>query len=62
MENDRRFTPHKLAYPFNLLKQNSDASLSIKQDDYNMKLCILSDKPLDFISEEEIMKNLLKNE
>jgi hypothetical protein len=44
------------------MKQNSDASLSIKQDDFNMKLCILSDKPLDFISEEEIMKNLLKNE
>ncbi len=62
MDPQRKYHLHKLAYPFNLIKQNSDASLSIKEDDTNTRLCILSDKPLDFIREEDIMKNLLQSE
>lgn len=45
-----------------LLKQGADASFIIKQDDLNTRLCILSDKPLDTISEEDIMRALLKDE
>jgi hypothetical protein len=62
LDPERKYNLHKLAYPFNLIKQNSEASLSIKQDDSNMKLCILSDKALDFIREEDIMKDLLQSE
>ena len=59
---ERKFTCEKLDYPFNLIKQATDASLVIKQDDFNSRICILSDRPLVFISEEDIMKNILKNE
>lgn len=52
----------KLTYPFTLIKQVSEASFIIKQDEDNNRLCILSDRMLDIISEEQIMKDLLKNE
>lgn len=58
----RKNTSDKLGYPFTLIKHTADASLIIKQDDLNSRLCILSDKQLDIIYEDQIMKGLLKDE
>lgn len=58
----RKHCTDKLGFPFNFLKQGPDASFLIKQDDLNSRLCILSDKPLELISEEQIMKAFLKDE
>jgi len=58
----RRHTDEKLAYPFTLIKQGADASLIIKQDDMNSRICIMSDRQLDIIYEEQIMKQLLQDE
>jgi hypothetical protein len=59
---ERKFTCEKIDYPFNLIKLFSDAAFVIKEDDCNSRLCILSDKPLKIINEEDIMKNILKKE
>ena len=61
-DNKRKYSNDKLSYPFTLIKQGADAAFIIKQDDENKRLCILSDKPLNIISEEQIMKGLLSNE
>ena len=58
----RQNTLDKLDYPFTLIKQGPDAAFIIKQDDYNSRLCIFSDKPLNILDEEAIMKSLLKEE
>jgi uncharacterized protein YmfQ (DUF2313 family) len=58
----RRTTEDKISYPFILIKQDSTANFQIKQDDYNTRLCILSDKKLEMINEDYICKVLLKNE
>lgn len=60
--NRRRHTDEKLSYPFNLIKYATNSSLIIKQDDMNSRICILSDKQLDFIYEEQILKQLLNDE
>jgi len=58
----RKITEEKITYPFILIKQDSSASLLIKQDDHNHKLCILSDKELDIMDADYICRILLKNE
>lgn len=58
----RRITLDRLDYPFNLIKQSANASLSIKQDDMNSRVFISSDKPFDIIDEEMIKKSFLKDE
>jgi hypothetical protein len=61
-DTKRNLTSDKLGFPFTLIKQSSDASLVIKQDDLNTRLCILSDKQFNIIYEEQIMKGLLRDE
>ena len=58
----RKYTTDKLFYPFMLVKQGSDSEMLIKQDELNMRLCIMSSKELDIINEEQILKVLLKKE
>ncbi len=40
----------------------AEACFLIKQDETNKRACIFSDKQLNFISEDEIVKNMLQNE
>lgn len=61
-DSKRKITSEKLGYPFTLIKTTNDANFVIKQDDFNSRLCILSDKPYDIIYEEQIVKMLLKDE
>jgi len=61
-EKFRKTTDEKITYPFILIKQDSSASLLIKQDDHNHKLCILSDKKLEIMDSDYICRILLKNE
>lgn len=58
----RKEAEDKITYPFILIKQDSSASLLIKQDDNNRKLCILSDKKLEIMDSDYICRVLLKNE
>lgn len=58
----RKFIQDKLFYPFTLIKQGCDFETLIKQDEENKRLCIMSARELDIISEEKILKFLLKNE
>jgi hypothetical protein len=52
----------KLVFPFTLIKHTAEASLVVKQDDTNSRLCILSDRQFEIFYEEEIMKSMLKDE
>ncbi len=61
-DTNRRMTSDKLGFPFTLIKHTADASLVIKQDDLNCRLCILSDKQFEILYEDHIMKSLLKDE
>jgi hypothetical protein len=58
----RKNTNDKLGYPFTLIKTSHDANFVIKQDDFNTRLCILSDNPYDIIYEDQIVKILLRDE
>ena len=60
---ERKNTDDKITYPFVLIKQSSDASFLIKQDDIkNSRLCILSDKELHLIDADYICRILLMKE
>ncbi len=58
----RRETEEKILFPFFLLKLENDSCYTIKQDDGGSRVCLFSDREFNIMSQEEILREILKNE
>jgi hypothetical protein len=59
---DRRSTQDKIHFPFFLVKLSNESCYTIRQDDVTNRVCLFSDRPLDILHHEQIMKEILKKE
>ena len=58
----RKETDDKILFPFFLLKLGSDTCYTIKQDDGGSRVCLFSEREFNIMSQEEILREILKNE